>query len=113
MHEYHKAVEWVEKANALAKERGASKVTSLQVTFGEASDYSPEVVKNYFDEAAEGTPCEGAKFDVTITRCMLKCPNCGKLFEKKLLEYRCPDCKVEGNPTDSGNEVELNDIVCE
>ena len=113
MHEYHKAVEWVEKANALAKERGASKVTSLKVTFGEASDYSPEVVKNYFDEAAEGTPCEGAKFDVIITRCMLKCPNCGKLFEKKLLEYRCPDCKVEGNPTDSGNEVELNDIVCE
>ena len=113
MHEYHKAVEWVEKANALAKERGASKVTSLKVTFGEASDYSPEVVKNYFDEAAEGTPCEGAKFDVTITRCMLKCPNCGKLFEKKLLEYRCPDCKVEGNPTDSGNEVELNDIECE
>ena len=113
MHEYHKAVEWVEKANALAKERGVSKVTSLKVTFGEASDYSPEVVKNYFDEAAEGTPCEGAKFDVTITRCMLKCPNCGKLFEKKLLEYRCPDCKVEGNPTDSGNEVELNDIVCE
>ena len=113
MHEYHKAVEWVEKANALAKERGASKVTSLKVTFGEASDYSPEVVKNYFDEAAEGTPCEGAKFDVTITRCMLKCPNCGRLFEKKLLEYRCPDCKVEGNPTDSGNEVELNDIECE
>lgn len=113
MHEYHKAVEWVEKANALAKERGASKVTSLKVTFGEASDYSPEVVKNYFDEAAEGTPCEGAQFDVTITRCMLKCPNCSKLFEKKLLEYRCPDCKVEGNPTDSGNEVELNDIVCE
>lgn len=113
MHEYHKAVEWVEKANALAKERGASKVTSLKVTFGEASDYSPEVVKNYFDEAAEGTPCEGAKFDVTITRCMLMCPNCGRLFEKKLLEYRCPDCKAEGNPTDSGNEVELNDIECE
>lgn len=113
MHEYHKAVEWVEKANAMAAEKGAAKVTALKVTFGEASDYSPEVVKNYFDEAAEGTPCEGAGFDVTITRCMLKCPNCGKLFVKKLLEYRCPDCGVEGNPTDSGNEVELTGIECE
>ena len=58
MHEYHKAVEWVEKANAKAAEVGASKVTALKVTFGEASDYSPEVVKNYFDEAAAGTACE-------------------------------------------------------
>ena len=113
MHEYHKAVEWVEKANAKAAEVGARKVTALKVTFGEASDYSPEVVKNYFDEAAAGTACEGARFDITISRCMLKCPNCGKLFEKKLLDYKCPDCVIEGNPTDSGNEVELNDIVWE
>ena len=71
MHEYHKAVEWVEQANAEAAARKAAKVTALKVTFGEASDYSPEVVKNYVDEAAQGTACEGARFDVTITRCML------------------------------------------
>jgi hydrogenase nickel incorporation protein HypA/HybF len=41
---------------------------------------------------------------------MLKCPKCGKLFEKQLLKYDCPDCGVEGNPTDSGNEVELNGV---
>jgi hydrogenase nickel incorporation protein HypA/HybF len=110
MHEYHKAVEWVEKANAEAAAAGATRVAALKVTFGEASDYSPEVVKNYFDEAAVGTACEGARFDVTISRCMLKCPKCGKLFEKQLLKYDCPDCGVEGNPTDSGNEVELNGV---
>jgi hydrogenase nickel incorporation protein HypA/HybF len=110
MHEYHKAVEWVEKANAEAAAAGAAKVAALKVTFGEASDYSPEVVKNYFDEAAVGTACEGARFDVTISRCMLKCPKCGKLFEKQLLKYDCPDCGVEGNPTDSGNGVELNGV---
>jgi hydrogenase nickel incorporation protein HypA/HybF len=110
MHEYHKAVEWVEKANSEAAAAGAAKVAALKVTFGEASDYSPEVVKNYFDEAAVGTACEGARFDVTITRCMLKCPQCGRLFEKKLLMYECPDCGVEGNPTDSGNEVELTGV---
>ncbi|MEE1305366.1 MAG: hydrogenase maturation nickel metallochaperone HypA [Agathobacter sp.] len=113
MHEYHKAVEWVEKANRHAEEKGAAKVTALKVTFGEASDYSPEVVKNYFDEAAAGTPCEGARFDITISRCQLKCPECGKLFPKKLLDYSCPECGVEGNPTDSGNEVELNEVICE
>ena len=31
-------------------------------------------------------------------------------FEKKLLDYRCPKCGTEGNPTESGNEVLLTGI---
>lgn len=111
MHEYHKAIAWLEQATKEAEEKKATKVSALDVTFGESSGYSPEVVKNYFDEAAKGTVCEGARFNVTVTRSMLKCPSCGKLFEKKLLDYKCPDCGVEGNPTESGNEVELNKVI--
>lgn len=113
MHEYHKAVAWVEQANQEAAQKRASKVMALNVTFGESSGYSPEVVKNYFDEAAKGTLCEGAKFHVTTTRSTLKCPNCKEEFEKKLLDYRCPKCGAEGNPTESGNEVTLDSIECE
>ena len=113
MHEYHKAVEWVNKANEEAAKKGASKVSALNVVFGESSDYSPQVVKGYFDEAAAGTACEGAEFKVTVTRSMLKCPKCGKLFEKQLLKYECPDCGVEGDPTESGNEVELTSVEFE
>lgn len=113
MHEYHKAVEWVNQANEEAAKRGAEKVTALNVIFGESSDYSPEVVKGYFDEAAVGTACEGAKFNITVSRSMLKCPGCGNLFEKKLLDYRCPSCGAEGNPTESGNEVELTSVEVE
>lgn len=113
MHEYHKAVEWVNQANEEAAKRGAEKVTALNVIFGESSDYSPEVVKGYFDEAAVGTACEGAKFNITVSRSMLKCPECGNLFEKKLLDYRCTSCGAEGNPTESGNEVELTSVEVE
>lgn len=113
MHEYHKAVEWVDKANKTAEEKGAAKVKTLHVTIGESSGYAPEVVKNYFVEAAVGTASEGAVFDVTVTRSMLECPQCGKQFEKKLLNYKCPDCGIEGNPTESGNEVELTGVDCE
>lgn len=112
MHEYHKAMEWLEEAGAEAEKRGATRVTALNVTFGESSGYSPEIVKGYFDEAALGTCCEGAAFRITVTRSNLACPNCGRIFEKKLLDYRCPDCGCEGNPTDSGQEVLLNSIEC-
>ena len=113
MHEYHKAVEWVDKANAEAAAKSAKKVTAINVTFGESSGYSPEVVKNYFDEAAKGTACEGADFNVTVGRSNLVCPVCGEVYEKKLLDYSCPSCGAEGNPTESGNEVLLNSIECE
>lgn len=110
MHEYHKAIEWLEKANEMAKEKNMEKVRVLHVTIGESSGYSDEVVKNYFDEAAVGTPCEGAAFDVNVTRSSLKCPACGEVFEKKLLNYTCPKCGAEGNPTESGNELSLDGI---
>lgn len=113
MHEYHKAIAWVEQANQTAAKMGAAKVKTLHVTFGESCGYSPEVVQNYFKEAAAGTPSENAAFDVTVTRSMLQCPQCGKLFEKKLLDYKCPDCGVEGNPTGSGTEIELTGVDCE
>lgn len=113
MHEYHKAVAWVEQANKEAAGKGAAKVKTLHVTFGESCGYSPEVVKNYFKEAAVGTASEDAEFDVTVTRSMLQCPQCGKLFVKKLLDYKCPDCGGEGNPTESGNEIELTGVDCE
>lgn len=113
MHEYHKAVDWVEKANAKAKEENAEKVKWIHATFGESSGYSPEVVMNYFKEAAAGTASEGAEFEITVTRSVLKCPKCGTDFEKKLLDYKCPECGEEGNPTESGNEVELTQIDCE
>lgn len=110
MHEYHKAVEWLESAKKQAEEKGINQVSVLHVTIGESSGYAPEVVKNYFDEAAVGTVCEGAKFDVNVTRSQLECPKCGKVYEKKLLDYACPDCGEEGNPTESGNELSLDSI---
>ncbi len=110
MHEYHKAIEWFEAAKKEAKEKKAAKVKALNVTFGESCGYSPDVVKNYFDEAAKGTICEGASFCVNVTRSSLKCPNCGEIYEKKLLDYKCPKCGTEGNPTESGQELSLDSI---
>lgn len=113
MHEYHKAVAWVEEACRQAEEKKAKKVTAVNVTIGESSGYAPDVVRNYFDEAAVGTVCEGAAFNVTVTRSSLKCPVCNEVFEKKLLDYKCPKCGAEGNPTESGNELSMDGIEWE
>ena len=108
MHEYHGAVQIIEHAQDLCRERGHNKVNRIQLLIGEASGYTFEVVKEYFEEAAMGTVCEGAEVTVRKTDVMLRCPNCNELFPKRILMYDCPICGTPGNPTDAGKEMTID-----
>ena len=108
MHEYHGAVQIIEHAEDLCRERKHNQVNKIQLLIGEASGYSFEVVKGYFEEASVGTVCEGAEVTVRKTALMLRCPNCNELFPKRLLQYNCPICGTPGNPTDAGKEMTID-----
>lgn len=108
MHEYHGAVQIIEHAEDLCRERKHNQVNKIQLLIGEASGYSFEVVKGYFEEASVGTVCEGAEVIVRKTALMLRCPNCNELFPKRLLQYNCPICGTPGNPTDAGKEMTID-----
>ncbi len=108
MHEYHGAVQMIEHAQDMCRERGHNKVNKLQLLIGEASGYTFEVVKEYFDDAAIGTVCEGAELSVRKTDVMLRCPKCNELFPKRILMYDCPICGTPGNPTDAGKEMTID-----
>lgn len=108
MHEYHGAVQIIEHAEDLCRERGHNQVNKIQILIGESSGYSFEVVKGYFEEAATGTVCEGAEVSVRKTPLMLRCPNCNELFPKRWLQYNCPICNTPANPTDAGRELAID-----
>ena len=108
MHEYHGAVQIIEHAEDLCRERKHNKVNKIQLLIGEASGYTFEVVKEYFEEVSVGTVCEGAEVTVQKTALMLRCPNCNELFPKRLLQYNCPICNTPGNPTDAGKEMTID-----
>ena len=108
MHEYHGAVQIIEHAEDLCRERKHNKVNKIQLLIGEASGYTFDVVKNYFEEVSVGTVCEGAEVTVRKTALMLRCPKCNELFPKKLLQYDCPLCGTPGIPTDAGKEMTID-----
>ncbi len=108
MHEYHGAVQVIEHAQDLCRERKHNQVNKIQLVIGEASGYTFEVVKEYFEEAAVGTVCEGAEVTVRKTELILRCPKCNELFVKKPLMYNCPICGTPGNPTDAGKEMTID-----
>lgn len=113
MHDYHKAKDMVEFAQAKAVELGKNSVAKVLITVGESSGYSADTIVMYFKELAEGTVCENAEIVVTNVKSMLECPSCGKIFPRKLMEYACPVCGVEGVPSKIGTGVFLEDVVFE
>lgn len=113
MHEYHGAVQIIEHAQDMCRERGHNKVNKIQLLIGEASGYTFEVVKEYFEEVAVGTVCEGAEVTVRKTDVMLRCPKCNELFPKRILMYDCPICGTPGNPTDAGKEMTIDFLESE
>jgi hydrogenase nickel incorporation protein HypA/HybF len=110
MHDYHKAKELVEYAIEKAQERGAESVKKITVSMGNSSGYSGDSVIMYFKEASEGTICEDAELVIKPIKSMLECPACGTVFPRKLLDYKCPMCGVEGVPSKIGTEVIIEDV---
>lgn len=113
MHEYHGAVQIIEHAYDICRERNHNQVNKIQLVIGEASGYTFEVVEEYFREASIGTVCEGATLTVRKADVMLRCPNCNELFAKKPLKYNCPICNTPGNPTDAGKEMAIDFLESE
>lgn len=107
MHDYHKAVDMVNYGVAQASKQGKRKVTKITLVMGDSCGYSEESIRMYFDEVSAGTVCEGAQICVEHVKAKLKCPQCGKLFERKPMHLTCPDCGVEGEPTDVGTQIEI------
>jgi hydrogenase nickel incorporation protein HypA/HybF len=113
MHDYHKAVDMVNYATKKAKETGKKKVTKFNLAVGDSSGYSAESICMYFKEVSAGTICEGAEVVVRPIKSMLQCPSCGEVFPRKLMEYKCPKCGTEGEPSKIGTEVEFEGIEAE
>ncbi len=110
MHELPFVQAVINKASACAAERGPARVLSVSLVVGEGSGYVPESVQMYFDIASAGTPCEGARLNIRRVKPLMRCAACGLEFERRPFTFDCPECGGEGNPTDTGRELFIEEI---
>jgi hydrogenase nickel incorporation protein HypA/HybF len=113
MHELPLVRSVIEKASANAAERGSKKVSSILLVVGDGSGYVPESIQMYFDIASAGSPCEGAQLSIRRVKPLMKCNLCGKLFERRPFTFDCPGCGGEGSPTETGQELYIEEIEIE
>ena len=113
MHEYPITEQIVKMACKHCQEAGAKKVKEVSLVIGDSSGYIGEAIAMYFDLIAKDTICEGATIEITNIKPKLKCSECGELFYRKLLEFKCPKCGGDGIPSEVGKEFYIDSIAVE
>jgi hydrogenase nickel incorporation protein HypA/HybF len=67
MHESSLIPEMVEKLTRMAAEHGAQRVVAVDVTLGALTGMDGDHLREHFDEAAKGTPAQGAELRCRIS----------------------------------------------
>jgi len=115
VHEYPITQRIVEIALERLKESDGHTVTDIYLTIGESSGIVADSVLLYYDLIAENTPAAHARLHVTRVKPLLKCNQCGRLFERKPFSFSCTfsDCNGQGEPTEIGREFFVEKIMVE
>jgi hydrogenase nickel incorporation protein HypA/HybF len=110
MHELPLVQSIIGKASGHARAHGGQRVKSISLVVGDGTGYVPESIQLYFDIAAAGTMCEGARLCVRRVKPLMRCMVCGAEYVRKPFTFDCPDCGGEGSPTETGKELYIEEI---
>lgn len=75
-----------------AKKAGAKKVNKIELIMGDQCDYVPEIIEEYLQVMAEGTPLECAHITASIRESTVSCLDCGANFTRYDFKDSCPKC---------------------
>ncbi len=113
MHEYPITQQIIKMAEARAVEVGSPRVHTVSLVVGDQSGFIGDSIQMYFDIIAQGTRCEGAVLSITSVKPKLHCTACDTLFYRKAFSFACPDCGLDGEPTEIGKEFYIASIDVE
>lgn len=115
MHEYGLVQVLLERAEAEARARGATRVVRVHVAIGERAGVEPELLGRAWDTFRERTVCEGAPLELRSVPVAWDCPRCSAPIAPGSV-LRCPSCGVPARMASGGDlilerlELEVPDV---
>lgn len=94
---------------AAGKEK-LSKVTCVNVSFGQMVQIVPEIFRFAFEEIAKGTIVYGAKVDIEVLPVKMKCRDCFNEFILKDSTFICNACNSAELDIIQGKEIFVKSI---
>lgn len=113
MHELSVCRFLIRKAEEIAKEEQAEKITRIGVQVGPLAGVEPELLSEAFASASQGTLAEGAELRIRETPIQVRCSKCGAESEVKANYLVCGLCGSQDTQLISGNELMLANIEFE
>lgn len=96
-----------------AQANNASKVISVTLKIGEASDLQDEWMQRYFDYLCKDTIIEGARLIINRVPLMVRCKECSDEFHvdlRKAQQVLCPNCDGTKFEYISGRKYSVDSI---
>lgn len=113
MHELSIAVALLEAARGEAESRGSTRIVKLRCRVGVARQVIPDMLRDAFEIAREGTPASDAALEVETVGMNLSCRSCGETRRLDTWAFECPACGSSDVALSGGDELELCAIELE
>jgi hydrogenase nickel incorporation protein HypA/HybF len=110
MHEIRLATDLARVVTEAACRENLSRVTRINVQFGEMIQVVPDIFRFAFSEAVKGTTAENAEIDVEIIPIALRCNICHKESGMDDLTFRCKHCQAVDLEIIQGKEMFIKSL---
>jgi len=92
------------------KASGYTKITRIDLTFGEMTEIAEDSLRFAFDALKEGTPAADAELAVTVLAPRSQCLECGAEYDHDRFDVRCPTCGSVITKLLQGREMRIDAV---
>jgi hydrogenase nickel incorporation protein HypA/HybF len=100
----------LEQVEAIAGERGAGKVTRIELKIGPLSGVEVDLLRNAYPLAAAATIAEDADLVIDVAEVTVRCNECGAESSAKPNRLLCASCGTFRTSVVSGDELILQSV---
>jgi len=110
MHETRIAMDLADTVIEVAQREHLSRVTRVNLQFGQMVQLVPDIFRFAFEEATRGTIAGNSEVDLEIVPVRLRCNNCLKDHDIDTMVFRCAFCNSADISITQGKEMIIKSI---
>jgi hydrogenase nickel incorporation protein HypA/HybF len=110
MHELSVCLSLLQQVDTIARERGATRVTSIELKIGPLSGVEADLLRNAYPLAAAGTVAQDAELRISEASIRVRCNTCGVESEAAANRLLCGSCGDFRTTVISGDEMILQSV---
>jgi hydrogenase nickel incorporation protein HypA/HybF len=99
--------------NTVERHAEGRRVAVVSLRVGSLRQVVPGTLGFYFEFAARGTVCEGARLEQELVSATLRCNACAHEWPIEVPAFRCPACGTGDVAVASGDEFRVESIEVE